>query len=80
MDMILPIMVNGCAMALVALGFHLVIRSTGGIVDFAVGQYAIISGMAAASIGSELGLGTVLPSVLDVWQRQLWQELTKSLS
>jgi branched-chain amino acid transport system permease protein len=59
MDMILPILVNGCAMALVALGFHLVIRSTGGIVDFAVGQYAIISGMAAASIGSELGLGTV---------------------
>jgi branched-chain amino acid transport system permease protein len=59
LDLIPPVLVNGCAIALVALGFHLVIRSTGGIVDFAIGQYAIIAGLAAALISSELHLPTL---------------------
>ena len=59
LDLILPMLVNGCSIALVALAFHLVIRATGGIVDFAIGQYMIVGGLAAALASSDLQLGTL---------------------
>ena len=58
--LILPILVNGCALALVALGFHLVYRSTGGIMDLAMGQYVIIGGLAGAFVAETLQLGPVV--------------------
>jgi branched-chain amino acid transport system permease protein len=59
MDLIPPILVNGCSIALVALAFHLVIRATGGIADFAIGQYVIVGGLAAALAADSLHLGTL---------------------
>ncbi len=59
MDLIPPILVNGCSIALVALAFHLVVRATGGIADFAIGQYVIVGGLAAALAADSLGLGTL---------------------
>lgn len=59
MDLIPPILVNGCSIALVALAFHLVIRATGGIADFAIGQYVIVGGLAAALAADSLRLGTL---------------------
>ncbi len=47
-ELLIPILVNGTVTALVALSFHLVLRSTGGIADFALGQYVIIGGLTAA--------------------------------
>lgn len=38
--------VNGAVIAMVALAFHLVIRVTGGVADFATGQYVIIGALA----------------------------------
>ena len=55
-QLIIPILINGSVVALVALGYHLVIRSTGGLADFAIGQYVIISGMAVVVIGKGLQL------------------------
>jgi branched-chain amino acid transport system permease protein len=60
LDLILPFLVNGCSIALVALAFHLVIRATGGIADFAIGQYMIVGGLAAALASSGLQLSTLL--------------------
>ena len=59
MDLIPPILVNGCSIALVALAFHLVIRATGGIADFAIGQYVIVGGLAAALASDSLHLNTL---------------------
>ncbi len=59
MDLIPPILVNGCSIALVALAFHLVIRATGGIADFAIGQYVIVGGLAAALAADSLHLSTL---------------------
>ncbi len=59
MDLIPPILVNGCSIALVAVAFHLVIRATGGIADFAIGQYVIVGGLAAALASDSLGLSTL---------------------
>jgi branched-chain amino acid transport system permease protein len=63
-DLILPVLVNGCTVALVALAFHLVFRATGGIVDFAIGQYVIIGGLTAALASDALQLNTFFVLVL----------------
>jgi len=47
-ELIVPILVNGSVTALAALAFHIVVRSTGGIADFALGQYLIIGGLTTA--------------------------------
>jgi branched-chain amino acid transport system permease protein len=69
-DLIVPILVNGSITALVALAFHVVIRSTGGIADFALGQYVIIGGLTTAlaarhgyPLGVVLVLGVVVPCI-----------------
>jgi branched-chain amino acid transport system permease protein len=60
LDLIMPLLVNGCSIALVALAFHLVIRATGGIADFAIGQYVIVGGLAAALASDALQLNTLI--------------------
>ena len=64
MDLILPALVNGSAIALVALGFHLVMRSTGGIADFAIGQYVIIGGLTGALVSMELHVSPLFALIL----------------
>jgi len=60
LDLVMPLLVNGCSIALVALAFHLVIRATGGIADFAIGQYVIVGGLAAALASDALQLNTLI--------------------
>ena len=50
LELIVPILVNAAIVSLVALAFHVVIRSTGGIADFSVGQYVIIGGLTTAFV------------------------------
>lgn len=64
MDLILPILVNGSAIALVALGFHLVMRSTGGIADFAIGQYVIIGGLTGALFSIKLNVSALYAVII----------------
>jgi len=55
-ELIIPILVTGSITALVSLSFQLILRATGGIFDFALGQYAILSGMGAAFLSAHSGL------------------------
>jgi branched-chain amino acid transport system permease protein len=59
-ELIIPILVTGSITALVALSFQLILRATGGIFDFALGQYVILSGMGAAFLSAHSGLPFVL--------------------
>src|SRR5690349_15120568 len=62
-ELVIPIFVNASIIALVALAFHVVVRSTGGIADFTVGQYAIIGGLTTAFCtqhGTPFALAAVL--------------------
>jgi branched-chain amino acid transport system permease protein len=62
-ELVVPILVNASVIALVALAFHVVIRATGGIADFSVGQYVIIAGLTSATT-AQLGLPLVLAAFL----------------
>jgi branched-chain amino acid transport system permease protein len=55
-ELIIPILVTGSITALVSLSFQLILRATGGIFDFALGQYVILSGMGAAFLSTHSGL------------------------
>ena len=55
-ELIIPILVTGSITALVSLSFQLILRATGGIFDFALGQYAILAGMGAAFLSTHSGL------------------------
>jgi len=55
-ELIIPILVTGSLTALVSLSFQLILRATGGIFDFALGQYAILSGMGVAFLSAHSSL------------------------
>jgi branched-chain amino acid transport system permease protein len=55
-ELIIPILVTGSITGLVSLSFQLILRATGGIFDFALGQYVILSGMGAAFLSAHSGL------------------------
>ncbi len=55
-ELIIPILVTGSITALVSLSFQLILRATGGIFDFALGQYVILSGMGAAFLAAHSSL------------------------
>jgi branched-chain amino acid transport system permease protein len=55
-ELIVPIIVTGSITTLVALSFQLILRATGGIIDFAVGQYVVLAGMGSAFLGGQAGL------------------------
>jgi len=55
-ELIIPILVTGSITALISLSFQLILRATGGIFDFALGQYAILAGMGAAFLSTHSSL------------------------
>ncbi|HME45814.1 MAG TPA: branched-chain amino acid ABC transporter permease [Syntrophorhabdales bacterium] len=55
-ELVIPILVTGSITALAALSFQLIFRATGGIFDFAVGQYVVLAGMGSVFLSSETGL------------------------
>jgi branched-chain amino acid transport system permease protein len=55
-ELIVPILVTGSITALVSLSFQLILRATGGIFDFALGQYVILAGMGSAFLAARSGL------------------------
>jgi branched-chain amino acid transport system permease protein len=59
-ELIVPILVTGSITALMALSFQLILRATGGIFDFAVGQYVILAGMGSAFLSARFGLSLPL--------------------
>lgn len=60
-QLLVPILVSSSVTGLVALSFHLVLRTSSGIADFAIGQYAVVGGLTAAVISQRgslpIGLG-----------------------
>ncbi len=55
-ELIVPIIVTGSLTALVCLSFQLILRATGSIFDFALGQYVILAGMGSAFLSARFGL------------------------
>jgi branched-chain amino acid transport system permease protein len=55
-ELIIPILVTGSLTALVSLSFQLILRATGGIFDFALGQYVILAWMGSAFLSTHFGL------------------------
>jgi branched-chain amino acid transport system permease protein len=69
MSLLIPIIVTGCVTALVALAFQVVIQATGGMADFAMGQYVVLSGLmyvVGESRGWPLGVSVLLAVALAV--------------
>jgi len=55
-ELLIPILVTASLTALMALSFQLIFRATGGIFDFAVGQYVILGGMGSAFLSARFSL------------------------
>ena len=55
-ELVIPIFVTGSITALMALSFQLIYRATGGIFDFAVGQYVILAGMGSVFLSAQTAL------------------------
>jgi len=52
-ELLVPVLVSAAVTSLVALAFHLVIRTTSGIADFAIGQYVVVGGLASTTMVQE---------------------------